>query len=60
MKKNSLILIRAVVAAVYLSLTGSLQAVPPPPITVPDSGATGILLGAAICGLVFLKWKLKR
>ena len=60
MKNNSLIQISAVVAAVYWGLTVNLQAVPPPPVSVPDSGATGMLLGAAVCGLVFLKWKLKR
>jgi hypothetical protein len=59
MKTKSTILISAAVAAVYLGLAGSVQASPPPP-TVPDSGSTGLLLGAVFSGLVLLKWKLKR
>ena len=60
MKKNSKILIIAAVAAVYLGLAGSLQAVPPFPPNVPDGGSTGLMLGAALGGLGLLKWKLKR
>jgi hypothetical protein len=58
MKKNPTILISAAAAAVYLGLAGALQAVPPPP-SAPDINSTGILLGAAICGIVFLKRKQK-
>lgn len=60
MKKNSSIINFLAVAAVFLGLAGSLQAVPPPPESVPDGGSTGLLLGAALSGLAFLKWKLKR
>jgi hypothetical protein len=59
MKMNSPILITAAAFAIYLGLAGSLQAVPPPP-SVPDSGSTGILLGATICVLAFLKLKVKK
>jgi hypothetical protein len=59
MKKNSSIIITAAVVAIYFGLTGSLQAVPPPP-NVPDGGSTGLMLAAAISGIGFLKWKLKR
>jgi hypothetical protein len=60
MKKHSSILISAAVAAIYFGLVGSLQAVPPPPPPVPDGGSTGLMLVAAISGIGFLKWKLKR
>jgi hypothetical protein len=62
MKKNSSIFVTVAIAAIYFGLTGSLQAVPPPPPppNVPDGGSTGLMLGAALSGLGFLKWKLKR
>ena len=60
MKMNSSIFIIAAVAAVYFGLTGSLQAVPPPPVNVPDGGSTVFLIGAALSGICFLKWKLTK
>ena len=58
MKKNPTIHIAAAIAAIYLGLAGTLQAIPPPP-TTPDASSTGIVLGAVVSGLVLLKWKLK-
>ena len=58
MKMNPTILLTAAVVAIYLGLAGTLQAVPPPP-NLPDSGSTGILMGAAICGIILLKRKQK-
>ena len=58
MKKHSSIFISAAVAAIYFGLVGSLQAVPPAPVNVPDAASTGLLLGAALAGIGFLKWKL--
>lgn len=59
MKKNSPLLISVAIAAVYFSLVGNLQAVPPAPPAVPDAGSTGVMLGIALSGISFLKWKLK-
>jgi hypothetical protein len=59
MKKKSSIFICVAVAAIYFGLTGTVQAVPPPP-TVPDGGSSGLMLLAAVSGIGFLKWKLKR
>jgi hypothetical protein len=58
MKKNSPIFIFAAVAAVYFGLTGSLQAVPPAPVNIPDGGSTVLMIGTALGGICFLKWKL--
>lgn len=61
MKQNSAVFISVAVAAIFLGLAGNLQAVPPPPSqSVPDAGSTGLMLAAAISGIGFLKWKLKR
>ena len=61
MKRHSPVFISVAVAAVFLGMAGNLQAVPPPPPqTVPDAGSTGFMLVAAISGIGFLKWKLKR
>jgi hypothetical protein len=61
MKKNSSIRMCVVVAVFYFGLTGSMLAIPAPPTqVVPDTASTGLLLAAAISGVGFLKWKLRR
>ena len=56
-KPKSAILLWVAVAAIFYGLVGSLQAVPPPPSTVPDSGSTGILLVLTLGGLSWLRAK---
>lgn len=60
MKTNSQLLSGLAAAAIYLASAGNSQALPPPPIDVPDAGSTGMLAGVAIFGLLFLARMLKR